>query len=94
MKLSDYAKSKGISYRTAWRMWKRGELKATQLQSGTVLVEDTTESAQQKGVVIYARVSSAENKLNLDAQADRLVGYCGAKGYQITSIIWRIDFSG
>jgi predicted site-specific integrase-resolvase len=39
MKLSDYAKSKGISYQTAWRMWKRGELKATQLPTGTVIVD-------------------------------------------------------
>ena len=27
MKLSDYAKQQGISYRTAHRMWKRGEHK-------------------------------------------------------------------
>ncbi|MDB9446926.1 hypothetical protein NWP21_17255 [Anabaenopsis sp. FSS-46] len=39
MKLSDYAKSKGISYQTAWRMWKRGELKATQLPTGRVIVD-------------------------------------------------------
>ena len=31
MKLSDYAKKKGVSYRTAHRMWKRGELKGQQL---------------------------------------------------------------
>ncbi|TRT66479.1 MAG: IS607 family transposase, partial [Microcystis sp. M_QC_C_20170808_M3Col] len=26
MKLSDYAKKKGISYDTAWRMWNRWQL--------------------------------------------------------------------
>ncbi|MFN6034004.1 MAG: IS607 family transposase [Dolichospermum sp.] len=87
MKLSDYAKSKGISYQTAWRMWKRGELKATQLPTGTVIVDvqKTTE-----GVVIYARVSSSENKANLDSQAQRLVHYCEAKGYQIKKVIKEI----
>jgi hypothetical protein len=30
IKLSDYAKLAGISYQTAWRMWKRGELNAYQ----------------------------------------------------------------
>jgi predicted site-specific integrase-resolvase len=87
MKLSDYAKSKGISYQTAWRMWKRGELKATQLPTGTVIVDvqKTTE-----GVVIYARVSSSENKGNLDSQAQRLVHYCEAKGYQIKKVIKEI----
>ena len=38
MKLSDYAKSIGVSYKTAWRMWHRGELNAEQLPSGTVIV--------------------------------------------------------
>jgi putative resolvase len=82
MKLSDYAKSKGISYRTAWRMWKKGELKATQLPSGTVVIDNSVPATQ--GVVIYARVSSAENKSNLESQAERLTRYCEAKGYQIT----------
>lgn len=85
MKLSEYAKSKGVSYRTAWRMWKRGELKATQLPSGTVIVDNSTPNIQ--GVVIYARVSSAENKSNLESQAERLTRYCEAKGYQITGIV-------
>lgn len=38
MKLSDYAKQAGISYQTAWRMWKRGDLNAYQLPTGTIVV--------------------------------------------------------
>ena len=38
MKLSDYANSLGISYKTAWRMWQRGELNAVKLPSGTIIV--------------------------------------------------------
>jgi len=83
MKLSSYAKSKGISYQTAWKMWKRGELNASQLPSGTIIVNN---SSPISGVAIYSRVSSSENKTNLDAQAERLVQYCEAKGYQIVSI--------
>ena len=45
-------------------MWKRGELKATQLSTGTVIIDT---SVQVQGVAIYARVSSSENKSNLDA---------------------------
>lgn len=72
MKLSDYAKEKGISYQTAWRMWKRGELNAEQLPSGTVIVsiKNKTPDLINK-VAIYARVSSSENKSNLDRQAER-----------------------
>ncbi|MCC5616236.1 IS607 family transposase [Nostoc sp. CHAB 5836] len=85
MKLSEYAKSIGVSYKTAWRMWKRGDLKAEQLPSGTVIVK--LDNPITKGVVIYARVSSSENKSNLDSQAERLESYCIAKGYQIIRIV-------
>jgi putative resolvase len=84
MKLSNYAKHLGVSYRTAHRMWKRGELKGKQLTSGTIIIDLTS---QTKGVVIYARVSSSENKSNLNSQAERLIKYSEAKGYQITSVI-------
>ncbi|MEH2292743.1 hypothetical protein [Nostoc sp.] len=57
MKLSNYANSIGVSYKTAWRMWKPGELNANQLASGTVIVE--LNRPWDKGVVIYARVSSS-----------------------------------
>jgi putative resolvase len=85
MKLSDYAKSIGVSYKTAWRMWQRGELNAEQLPSGTIIVKFN--QSINKGVIIYTRVSSSENKSNLDSQAQRLELYCIAKGYQIKRII-------
>lgn len=85
MKLSDFAKSKGVSYKTAWRMWKRGELNAEQLASGTIIVN--LNKKINKGVVIYTRVSSSENKSNLESQAQRLEDYCIANGYQIVRII-------
>ncbi len=86
VKLSDYAKSIGVSYKTAWRMWQRGELNAEQLSTGTVIVH-VDQPNVEKGVVIYARVSSSQNKSNLEAQAKRLENYCIAKGYQIVRIV-------
>jgi putative resolvase len=89
MKLSEYAKSIGVSYKTAWRMWKRGELEATQLPSGTIIVQKSKTSPEitSKRVAIYARVSSGENKSDLETQAERLQLYCTARGYQIIHII-------
>lgn len=40
MKLSAYASRVGLTYQAVWRMWKRGELDARQLPSGTVIVND------------------------------------------------------
>lgn len=84
MKLSDYAEQLGISYKTAWRMWKRGELDAYQLPSGTVVIK---QNSLVSGVAIYVRVSSSENKSNLESQAERLTQYALAKGYQIKHIV-------
>ena len=84
MKLSDYAKQQGISYRTAHRMWKRGELNGRQLSTGTILIDT---SSPIEGVIVYARVSSAENKSNLNSQAIRVERYCIARGYKIVGIV-------
>ena len=64
-------------------MWKKGLLNASQLPTGTIIVNN---SITVNGVAIYCRVSSSENKSNLDSQAKRLVQYAEAKGYQIVSV--------
>jgi putative resolvase len=38
-------------------------------------------------VAIYARVSSAAHKGNLDSQAERLAAYCAARGYQVAKVV-------
>ncbi len=85
MKLSEYAKKLGVSYRTAHRLWKAGKLDAYQLPTGTVIVQEHTKPVVR--VAVYARVSSAEMKGLLETQAERLVHYCEAKGYQIHQVV-------
>ena len=89
MKLSAYAKQQGISYQTAWRMWQRGELPAHQLPSGTVIVEvpPTPPAIRPQKVAVYARVSSAENRKNLEGQAERVAAFCAAKGWQVAKVV-------
>jgi putative resolvase len=88
MKLSTYAKQLGISYSTAWRMWKRGEIAGYQLASGTVIVnQPEQESHVIRKVAIYARVSNSENKKNLDTQADRLVAWCTLQGWSVVQVV-------
>jgi putative resolvase len=83
VKLRDYARQQGVSYRTAWRWWKAGKLPGRQMDTGTILIEPETPLASkelaQRQVAIYARVSSAENASTLDSQAERLVAYCAAR---------------
>jgi len=89
MKLSDYAKQAGVSYQTAWRWWKSGDLRGYQQPSGTIIVEvqDSSPVIDEPIACIYARVSSSENRDNLDRQAERLVQYATAKGYRIYKVV-------
>ena len=92
MKLSSYAKKLGIHYNTAYRMFKRGQIAGYQLPTGTVIIEEPVEqtgarSAKQQVVAVYARVSSSENKKNLDTQAERLISWCNAQGWGVSKVV-------
>jgi predicted site-specific integrase-resolvase len=91
MKLSDYARQRGITYRTAWNHFKSGKIEnaVKDSKSGRIFIAHPKQINLQK-VAIYARVSSNENKNNLDAQAERLKAYSIAKGYQIIHVIKEI----
>ena len=86
MRLNQYAKKVGVGYRTAWNWYKAGKLKGYPLPTGTIVITEGEDLRPEK-VAIYARVSSAENKTNLDSQADRLIAYCQAKGWQIHKVV-------
>ena len=88
MKLSSYAKKIGISYNTAWRMWKHGQLPGYQLPTGTVIIDPPElRSTPIRAVAVYARVSSSENKDNLELQAERLVSWCNAQGWGVSKVV-------
>ncbi|MCL4304106.1 MAG: IS607 family transposase [Anaerolineae bacterium] len=94
MKLSVYARKLGISYHTAWRWFQAGRIAGYQADTGTIIVTEpvvpeTPVPVTQK-VVIYTRVSAAENKSNLEAQAGRLQDYCAAKGWPVAQVVKEI----
>ncbi len=88
MKLSTYAKQLGISYKTAWRWYTDGKLDAYQTDSGTIIVRDSID--EPSGIALYARVSSADQKDDLERQVDRLRDYATANGYKIDKIVSEI----
>jgi predicted site-specific integrase-resolvase len=92
MKLSTFAKEKGVSYKTAWRWWKAGIIRGKQMPSGTIILDKEFLVNDSKDIkaIIYARVSSSQNKSNLESQSDRLQQYCIAKGYQIHKVVKEI----
>jgi putative resolvase len=92
MKLSQYAKKVGVTYRTAFQWWKDGQIKGYQMPSGTIVIteEEGTHPSHAQRVVIYARVSSHKQAPDLDRQVQRLLDYCAAKGYQVARSVKEI----
>lgn len=87
MKLSEWAKRNGISYKTAWRWIKQGRFPVPyeQTPSGTILVRDTHD---EDGIVaIYARVSSSDQKGDLDRQIARLLEYANRQGWAVAQTV-------
>jgi predicted site-specific integrase-resolvase len=92
MKLSQWAKSKGIGYRAAWNHFKQGLIPgAYKLGTGIIIVPDSDHiTGKQEHVVCYARVSSSQNKDNLISQSKRLNDFCAAKGWVVSESIQEI----
>lgn len=90
MKLSTWSKKKGISYRTSWRWFKQGKLPvvAEQTKTGTILVKE--EDNLLNAVAIYARVSSSDQKKDLDQQIARLVLFANKNGWVVAHTITEI----
>lgn len=87
-KISQYAKMHGVTPRTIWRWIRQGDVKIRRSSTGRVFV--VFDEVAEKNVAVYARVSSTENKDNLERQKERLVSYCNAKGYKVAKIVTEI----
>ena len=70
-----------VTPRTVWNWIKKGLVKYERTETNRVLIiqDEDYNPIKPPRVAIYARVSSAENKENLERQKDRLVSYANAR---------------
>jgi putative resolvase len=90
VKLTTWAKGQGISYRTALTWFHAGTLPvpARQLPSGTILVDPPPTPTGV--VVVYCRVSSHDQKADLERQAGRVLTACSERGIRIDRTVTEI----
>lgn len=79
-----------MSYRAALNWFHAGTLpvSARQLATGTILVEPST--PQSGRTVAYCRVSSADQRDDLDRQAGRVATECGRRGIPLDSTVTEV----
>ena len=92
IKASEYAKKMSLHIRTVYRYYHNGKIKGYQdKETGTIFIlnpfKSKNEDNLENKVVLYARVSSNENKNNLESQLERLRLFAITKGYQIVKEI-------
>ena len=90
MKLSDWARKQGIDYKTAYRLYRSGKFPrpTEQLPTGTILVHEIP--TKTNNAALYGRVSSADQKSDLERQMQRLRDYAAAHGLKVVSEVREI----
>ena len=92
IKLSRWARDNDMSYLSAWRMAQAGKfpLPLLRLDTGTILVEMPEIPRKVDGYVLYARVSSHDQKDDLSRQMERLRSFAASHGLQVADEVMEI----
>ena len=91
MKLVDWARRQGISYKTAWRWVKDDAMPVPwrQMPGGTILVDAPIDDSPA-AVALYARVSSHDQRGDLDRQLARLSQYAAQQELHVVESVGEV----
>ncbi len=85
----------GISYSTLSRWVREGRIRAIRTAGGVFRVPESEVRRIAEGLpisrevraIVYARVSSADQKSDLERQVQYLIQYCSSKGYRVVDVL-------
>lgn len=88
MKLSEWARANHVHPKTAYRWWRQGTLPvpARQVSARTILVEQPPPAGGGGGAGLYARVSSHDQRADLDRQVARLSQWAATAGVAVVRV--------
>ena len=91
MKLAEWARANGMHPQTAYRWFREDRLPvpARRLESGTIWV-DAVPDDESGRVVVYARVSSHDQRPDLDRQVARLTSWATANGHSVGGVVTEV----
>lgn len=92
MNLKEWAASQGIAYHTALRWRAAGKLPVPTYQVGRLIVvgEPSTTTRHVGTTVVYARVSSADQRADLDRQVARVTAWCGTQHLPVDRVVTEV----
>jgi len=91
VKLAEWARANGVHPQTAYRWFREDRLPvpARRLESGTIWV-DAVAAGESGRVVVYARVSSHDQRHDLDRQVARLTEWATASGHAVGEVVTEV----
>ncbi len=91
VKLAEWARVNGVHPQTAYRWFRedRMPVPARRLASGTIWVDSAAGTATGR-TVVYARVSSHDQRADLDRQVARLTQWATANGHVIGEVVTEV----
>jgi putative resolvase len=92
MKLAEWARSYGVHPNTAYRWFREDKMPvpARRLASGTIVVEQTPTALADGRSVAYCRVSSHDQRGDLERQAGRVSLWASEQGLSIDEVVTEI----
>ncbi|MEU4835199.1 IS607 family transposase [Streptosporangium sp. NPDC023615] len=92
MNLKEWAKAQGVHPITAYRWYREGTLPVPARKVGRlILVGDIDPVAEHGGItVVYACVSSAEQKADLDGQVARVTAWATGRGMSVDRVVTEV----
>ncbi|EIU51638.1 MULTISPECIES: IS607 family transposase [Mycobacteriaceae] len=92
MNLADWAESVGVNRHTAYRWFREGTLPVPAERVGRLILVRTAPAGEgaAAGVVIYARVSSHDQRADLDRQVGRLTTWATAKDLTVGQVVTEV----
>lgn len=91
MNLKEWALAQGVHPVTAYRWFREGNLPVPARRAGhLILVDPLPEPAASGRVVAYARVSSADQRDDLERQAGRVVTGGTARGLSVDQVVTEV----
>lgn len=89
--LSDWADRVGVSKHTAYRWWRDGTLPVPARRVGRLILVDTdADRAEHTRTVVYARVSSHDQRGDLDRQVSRLTEWATSSGLSVDEVVTEV----
>jgi putative resolvase len=88
--LADWAESVGVNRHTAYFWFREGTLSVPAERVGRLILVKTSAKSDSAGVVVYARVSSHDQRSDLDRQVARLTAWATGHDLEVGQVVCEV----